>query len=499
MKGSSEDELRGADILRSSNPLIEPLGAYVESAAWPSRLAHDPLEGLATCDLSEESQDLLLSFIRRRLEPTRQAIQIAQAVQRMWRHSYAYRNPTVTASRRQVVMRLALRGKSLDTAPWLPTFANALIVESCTGMGKSTIVERVCSLVPQRYKHGASEAAGWQRHVQVTYLIVPMPVHRGGLLYAILAALDGVLGTEYRTQYAAPRIWTIEKLAIEVGILLTQHSVGLLVIEELQPRNFSQSPYRDEMLLMLLRLLNFGIPIVFVGNPLAFEGLADHSQDIRRLTAAEGIHLMPLGRDDDDWSEGLAPGLWSHNVMAVKTPFTPGVERALHACSAGIPDFLWKAVEGAQRIAVQLGDKCVNEEHIWRYRDESLSFKRCKDLIEGFEQKDPIKLARYVDVPWETYGLMWGKIDPLDFPACDLGKESLSSTGGPDAESVRAYHSVHERLRRKYSSAVTAKKTRTKANASVRASAKPEDLRSGATDLLVSSLSSLRGKGSKQS
>ena len=391
-------------------------------------------------------------------------------------------------------MRLALRGKSLDTAPWLPTFADALIIEGCTGLGKSTIVERICSLVPQLYEHGASEAAGWQRHVQVTYLIVPMPVHRGGLLYAILAALDGVLGTEYRTQYAVPRIWTIEKLAIEVGILLTQHSVGLLVIEELQPRNFSQSPYRDEMLLMLLRLLNFGIPIVFVGNPLAFEGLADHSQDIRRLTAAEGIHLMPLDRGDDDWSEGLAPGLWSHNVMAIKTPFTSGVEAALHVCSAGIPDFLWKAVEGAQRIALQMGDPCVKEEHIWRYRDESLSFKRCKDLIEGFEQKDPMKLARYIDVPWETYGLMWGKIDPLDFPAYDLGKENFSSIGGADVESVRAYQSVHERLRRKHSSAATAKKNKTKTNASVKASAKPKDLRSGATDVLVASLSSLREK-----
>lgn len=498
MSRPADDVLRGADVLHASNPLLEPLGPYVELAAWPSRLAHDPLEGLPIHGLNEESQDLLLSFIRSRLEPTERAVQVAQSIQRMWRHSYTYRNPTVAALRRQVVMKLAMRGKTLDTAPWLPKFADALIVEGCTGLGKSTIVERICSLVPQRYEHSASEAAGWQRHVQVTYLIVPMPVHRGGLLYAILAALDGVLGTEYRVQYAVPRIWTVEKLAIEVGILLTQHSVGLLVIEELQPRNFSQSPYRDEMLLMLLRLLNFGIPIVFVGNPLAFDGLEDHSQDIRRLTAAEGIHLMPLDRGDSDWIDGLAAGLWSHNVMAVKTPLSPAIEAALHACSAGIPDFLWKAVEGAQRIAMQLGDQCVKEEHIWRYRDESLSFRRCKDLIEGFEQKDPLKLARYIDVPWETYGLMWGKIDPLDFPDCNPSKEIMSSTGGADAESLRAYQSVHERLRRKFSSATTAKKNRTKANASVRASVKPEDLRSGATDVLVPSLSSLREKINKQ-
>lgn len=488
-----------ADLLASNNPLLEPLGPYIEAAAWPSRLAYDPLDGISLQGLSEESQDLLLSFIRRRLEPTRQSVKIAQTIQRMWRHSYANRNPTVAALRKQGVVALAQRGQSLNTAPWLPTFADAVIIQGCTGMGKSTIISRVCGLVAQHYKHEPSQTSGWLRHMQVSYLIVPMPIHRGGLLYAILAALDEVLGTEYRTQYANPRAWTIEKLAIEVGILLTQHSVGLLVIEELQPRNFSQSAYRDEMLLMLLRLLNFGIPIAFVGNPLAFEGLADHSQDMRRLTAAEGIHLMPLERCDDDWSEGLAAGLWSHNVMKEKTPFTSGVDAALHACSAGIPDFLWKAVEGSQRIAIQMGDRCVKEEHIWRYKDESDSFKRCKDLIEGFENKDPIKLSRYIDVPWEQYGLMWGKIDPMNLAQYDSDGGILASSGNIDGADALAYQSVHDRLRRKFSAAVTVKEKRAKTNAAAKISAKPNDLRSGNTDLLVAGLSSIRKKADEAS
>ena len=109
----------------------------------------------------------------------------------------------------------------------------------------------------------------------------------------------------YRSQYADHRRWPIEKLAIEVGIILVQHAVGVLIIEEIQARNFSMSPNREEMLLFILRVLNFGVPVVLVGNPLGFVGLDEFSQDINRLTENEPIHLMPADIADTEWTEGL--------------------------------------------------------------------------------------------------------------------------------------------------------------------------------------------------
>ena len=131
---------------------------------------------------------------------------------------------------------LAQRGKLLSDAPWLPVFADALMITGCTGLGKTTTIGRYLDRLLRYYEHPQCHEAEWTRHLQITYLVVPMTVHRGGLLYGILAAIDATIGTTYRTQYADHRRWPIEKLAIEVGILLVQHSVGILVIEEIPLR-----------------------------------------------------------------------------------------------------------------------------------------------------------------------------------------------------------------------------------------------------------------------
>jgi hypothetical protein len=474
------------------NPLLQAIGPYINTAEWPSRLSHNPLRGIDRATLSEETREIFLGRIRERYITSDSSIQIARSIQRMVRRGYARRNPLLPEARYRTSQVLALRGQLQSAAPWLSTFADGTTIQGCTGLGKSSTLERVLgTCFPKVYVHPRCDRAGWLQHVQVTHLVVVMPVHRGGLLYAILAALDEAIGTTYRYQYLKQG-WTIDKLSIEVAVLLAQHSVGVLVIEELQPRNFCCSPERDEMLLMLLRVLNFGIPIVLVGNPLAFVAIDNHGQDIRRLTATEPTHLMPLASYDESWCLAVE-AMWGYNVMPKATPFNEEIKAELDLCSGGIYDFLWKAVQGSQQIALDTGDRSVTVQHLQRYRAESESYASCRDLIDGFRERDPWKLSRYLDVPWEEYGIRWGKLNSADIANAD--SDTTSCAFKADSEDAKKFRTAHQTLCQTLASKTAAAARKSRANTSARASASPDDLRSGNKAALTAGLENLRARG----
>ena len=85
------------------------------------------------------------------------------------------------------------------------------------------------------------------KHTQIVHLTVKMPADgsRGGLLYAILLAIDSAVYTNYFNEYNK-RWMTIEKLMLKCAQLLALYSVGILVVEEMQA-NFIASKHGDEL------------------------------------------------------------------------------------------------------------------------------------------------------------------------------------------------------------------------------------------------------------
>jgi hypothetical protein len=477
------------------NPLLAPLGPYRSYEDWAQALAHDPLTNFNPQTASLEEREMLLTEIDKKFEPTGDSLVIATTMQRMVRAGYRRRDPTDSACRLALNEILQLRGKShselLLDRQWRPVQASAFVIMGCTGTGKTTIVDRVLSFLPPVYAHGRSDTAGWMQQIQVPYLRVPMPAHRGGLLYSILQALDNATGKEYRLQYAR---WTIDKLTVEVGVLLAQHLVGMLIIEEMQPRNFSASPFLNELILMLLGLLNFGIPIIFIGNPLAFEGLNVHSQDWRRMMSEEPIELMPFAMESSDFSEGIAPGIWSHNVMPEQVEFTDLIRNEIFASSGGIADYAAKAGRGTQLHALHTGKRRVEAADIASYRRRSRAFQTSRDLIEGFAESDPWKLSNCVDVPWERYGMQWGVITPED-----VAQHDIEGTAGTMSEEDKAaYSAIHKKIRSQNKARETSRANKVKANMRARGAAGQDDFRSGAKSNLSASLAELREETEKK-
>ena len=465
-------------LLDHDNPLLEAIGAYVPYEHWPGILERDPLEGIDFGALDEERKDVYIELTHKRFAATPTAVEIASALQTMIRTSYALRNPTLPEQRRRLASIAANRGRSATTLALGAPLVYGKLISGITGLGKSVMVERALSQLPEVCVHDKCEAAGWIRHVQIPVVAVQMLSSRGGLLYAILDSLDRIAGTNYRQDYAKRSAWTVEKLFVEVAALLALHSVGLLIVEEIQVRTFALSPFREELLLFFLRLLNYGIPVVLIGNPLGFAQLDDFSQDVRRLTRSDPIELMPAPSvTDEDWDEGIAPAIWEYGTTTGCVSYQE-VRADLWRHAGGIPDFAATIGSGTLRLAYRHGVRSL--EHFRRFIAESPRLKKNRDLIDGFAARDPLKLSRYLDVPWEDYAQRWG-CDLGDIVAMGRHAGTASLAELPD-EDATACLSLHARLRARYQRELTAKKSRAERNAAARAKAGPGDLR-GATDV----------------
>ena len=105
-------------------------------------------------------------------------------------------------------------------------------------MGKSQIIRRVLETYVQVPFTAPTRRAVAQAH-PIVHLTVRMPADgsRGGLLYAILLAIDGAVNTDYFNEYDRA-VDDHREADTQVPQLLALYSVGFVVIKEMQDKNF---------------------------------------------------------------------------------------------------------------------------------------------------------------------------------------------------------------------------------------------------------------------
>lgn len=167
-----------------------------------------------------------------------------------------------------------------------------------------------------------------------------------------------------------------EKLAVHVGIILRIHAVGVLVIDEIQQRNFSGKAHGGLAALFFLRLLNFGIPMVLMGNPFGLGALDRYSQDVRRTSSAGSFDFEPISLDDFDWHKCIAPGVWRYYVLPEPMTFSDPGGKILFQYSGGFRDYACRICHSAQRLALDLNERALTVEHLQQAYEGSISRRR---------------------------------------------------------------------------------------------------------------------------
>lgn len=291
------------ELAGQGNPLLEVIAPYTPLSGMAKLLRNEPLQRIPWQKLKPELREVHLREIDNHYWPVAPQLEVCADLQLMLRAGLAERNPLSTAEQLRInMLALAPDAEHLHLQS-LRKRAGGAIVAALTGMGKSTVVERALSVfAPQQIVvHSKSKACGWSTLTQVTYLIVDAPPNatRYGLFEAIIGSLDRLLGSDYSSVLRRQK--NIDAGLVYVAKTLSIHRVGMLVIDESQEETLVKNHWGTEFILVFLGLMNLGIPVVLMGNPLAFVNFEAEAQLTRRFVSHGWHDLLPADSPETKW------------------------------------------------------------------------------------------------------------------------------------------------------------------------------------------------------
>lgn len=352
---------RHPELVNGPNPLLEAAAPFIGFSKLAATLRSEPLEELDWESMSPEYRVPLLSMASQHYWPCRKILDVADSIQSTLRAGLMARNPLSVAEQRRINALALADGLRQTNRCSLRVPAGGGIVAAITGMGKSAILARALQVVApeQVVIHSKSEACGWSSLTQVLYLVIDAPSNgtRGGLLARIAEGLDVLLGTDYSETLRKLR--NLDSSLLFITKLLSIHRVGMLAIDENQLENLEESIWQRSFVLFFLGLMNLGIPVLLLGNPLAFSGIEAASQNMRRLSTAGYHKLSPaLNSTDVWWAKECVPGFCRFSVCEDVPPIQEIVD-ATFEVSAGVPGLFGAVWWEAQRIALRRGGEKV--------------------------------------------------------------------------------------------------------------------------------------------
>ncbi|PZR09206.1 MAG: hypothetical protein DI532_20635 [Azospirillum brasilense] len=366
---------RGNPLIEALPPILEEKRDIVASLLHDVTFEPDLLAASARVRLHE------IDLLRQLWVPDKEHIALEGRISTMLRSGYRNRNPAdveswyATMERARENLAAAEDGDGRRRAKGMPSVrevvqahATGLSVVGLSGVGKTTSVKRVLSRYPQVILHGA-DRNDLPVSAQLVWLMITCPGDGGvvGLARAILRAFDAVLGTSYHDDFTNKRASaeTMRGAAVSLAHL---HALGVLVIDEIQILNRSNSDNVEGITNFLLALMNdLRVPVVVIGTVGASKFLSGEMQTGRRLSSAGHYEMHPLheGRE----LEAFVRRIWSRSLLR-ETPdwadLSPQVRdailRAIWFMTAGVQDLVVKSFLLAQYRALEQGDEALTPE-----------------------------------------------------------------------------------------------------------------------------------------
>jgi hypothetical protein len=198
----------------------------------------------------------------------------------------------------------------------------------------------------------------------------------------------------------------VERLLVRFLSLLTRHRCGVLIVEEAQERNMVTA-FGREFLTFFLRLMNYSIPVLLIGNPLAFTDLDTFAQDVSRFTQYGRFRFDPvLTWECDEWETDWLHQAWRPLVLCgPDVPFDGWQKQVFDYCG-GFPQYLIRLRMESEKCALLMGANALLGEHIelaWN----GAEMMGVRMLIDAFVKKDAQALTTLQDIDLAYYASLW--------------------------------------------------------------------------------------------
>lgn len=307
------------------NPLVEALPPLWPLGSVTELLSHYPPYSEEYRNLPAEVRLHMLDNAREFFIPQGIHLEIHISISNMLRRGYLARNPLDRGYWLEVNRKLeSFKEQSLgDKKLFLRAKARGFCIVGIGGIGKSTTVENILSLYPQVIIHTRYREQDFILK-QLVWLKIQCPNDGSikGLCLNFFGTVDAILGTNYAQNYGSRRR-SVDELLPDMARVAALHSLGALVIDEIQDLSEAKSGGVARVLNFLVQLENtIGVPYLLIGTPKANQLFRGEFRQARRASEQGDINWQRMAQFADDLDENKKldiDSIWEEFIRALWT------------------------------------------------------------------------------------------------------------------------------------------------------------------------------------
>lgn len=329
--------------------------------------------------------------------PTRAHVQLEESISTMIRYGYINRNIATSDFQNNLDKVETTDFKASDSAN-NNVFSSSII--GCSGSGKTTAISSILKGYDQAIYHPDYQ------HTQLVWLKLDSP-HDGSprsLCINFFRAVDEVLGSGYEKLYVKSKS-SAETMLGSIARVSALHSIGLLVIDEIQHLNTAKSGGAAKILNFFVTLNNvIKVPVMFVGTPNALELFSPTMRSARRATLAGSIMWKRLEKSHDkndkkDWDKFILQ-MWKLQWFREITPLTVNLKDLFWEYSQGIISVAVSLFYLCQARAVAVGREFIDEALIAKVFNDDLSM--IHPMIRALQSGNKSEIDNFSDIEIPT-------------------------------------------------------------------------------------------------
>lgn len=380
------------------NPLIEALPQILSKEEVIEKLLLYPPYSSKEKLLEPHYRVHVVQRLFQCFQPLGIHIDLESRISRIIRQGYLARNPfkpEFVSSLNEGYDMVHNLNKDLSSNKFFRTTASGFTIIGVSGMGKTTAINRVLSIMPQIIIHSNYNGINFSMY-QIVWLKLDCPFDGSikGLCIEFFSKVDSLLGTNYYIKYGSAKR-TVDTLLAAMSQIARCIGLGLLVIDEIQHLSESKSGGSQRMLNFFVTLVNtIGVPVVLIGTTKAISVLQSEFRQARR-GSGQGDMIWERMKKDDNWSL-LMEGLWDYQWTKKETAFSGKINNVLYEESQGIIDIAVKLYAMSQIRAIMSGKEEVTVDLIKSVASENL--KLVKPMLNALKSGDVRKIAKYEDI-----------------------------------------------------------------------------------------------------